>query len=163
MTSKIIILRLFCPYIFKVKNEWFKLFQPIPSVIYGILPLTIELLLFCDCLNTCVCFFDIVISQPNDVSVCEGRGTVFTCVLNTANTNIRDDNVQWYRFIKNTGTIEAVNPDGESISFSTVTDGNVLSSSLNITDVKQSYTGYYWMGTPTSNVCNTSLNVLTCM
>ena len=88
---------------------------------------------------------------------------MFTCVLNTTNTNIRDDNVQWYRFIKNTGTTETVDSDGESISFSTRTFGSILSSTLNISDVNKFYTGYFWMGTPFSNVCNASLNVLTSM
>ena len=105
----------------------------------------------------------IVISQPNDVTICEGKGTVFTCVLDTIYTNITNDNVQWYGFIKNTGTTETVDPDDGNINLLTNITGNTLNSSLSITDVRQSYTGYYWMGTPFSNVCNVSLNVLTSM
>jgi len=105
----------------------------------------------------------IVINQPSNVTTCEGKGAVFTCVLNTTNTNIRDDDVQWYRFIKNTGTTETVDPDEDNINLLTHATENILNSSLSINDVKESYTGYYWMGTPFSNVCNVSLNVLTSM
>jgi len=84
---------------------------------------------------------------------------VFTCVLNTTNTNIRNDSLQWYRFIKNTGTTETVDRDEDNINLLTHTTGNILSSSLNITDVSKSYTGYYWMGTPFFNVCNIYLSM----
>ena len=49
-----------------------------------------------------------VISQSDDVTICEGEGAVFTCVLNS---NIRSDNVQWYRFIKDTSTTVMVDPN----------------------------------------------------
>ena len=49
-----------------------------------------------------------VISEPDDVTICEGEGAVFTCVLNS---NIRSDDVQWYRFIKNTSTTVMVDPN----------------------------------------------------
>jgi len=104
-----------------------------------------------------------VISQPSDVTKCEGEEVMFDCILNTADTNIRDDNVQWYRFIKNTGTTETVDPNKGSINLSIFSFANILISYLNITDVRKSYAGYYWMETPFSNVCNVSLNVLTSM
>ena len=105
-------------------------------------------------------FFTTVISQPDDVSICEGRGAVFTCVLNS---NIRSDDVQWYRFIKDTSTTEIVDPNGENINFLTRTIGSTTSSSLTITNAIKSYTGYFWVGTSSLSVCNASLTVITSM
>ena len=102
----------------------------------------------------------IVISQPDDVTKCEGRGAVFTCVLNS---NIRSNDVQWYRFIKDTSTTEMVDPNGGNINFLTRTIGNTTSSSLTITNAIKSYTGYFWVETPSLNVCNASLTVTTSM
>ena len=111
----------------------------------------------------CTCLFQRIlhiVSGPDDVTVCEGREAVFTCVLNS---NIRSDDVQWYRFIKNTSTTVMVDPNGENIYFITDTIGNTTNSSLIITNVIKSYTGYFWVGTPSLNVCNASLTVLTSM
>ena len=85
---------------------------------------------------------------------------MFTCVLNS---NIRSDDVQWYRFIKDTSTTEIVDPVGANINFVTDTIGNATNSSLTITNVIKSYTGYFWVGIPSLNVCNASLTVLTSM
>ena len=99
-----------------------------------------------------------VIREPDDITVCEGREVVFTCVLNS---NIRSDDVQWYRLIKNTSTTKVVDPVGTSINFLTCTDRSTRNSSLTITNVIKSYTGYFWVGTPSLNICNASLTVLT--
>ena len=93
----------------------------------------------------------IVISEPDDVTICEGEGAVFTCVLNST---IRSDDVQWYRFIKDRRTTVM----GENISFLTYTNGNI-NSSLTITNAIKSYTGYFWFGTRSSYVCNAFLIV----
>ena len=85
---------------------------------------------------------------------------MFTCVLNS---NIRSDDVQWYRFIKDASTTEMVDPNGENIYFTTDTIENTTSSSLTITNVIKSYTGYFWVGTSSLNVCNASLTVLPSM
>ena len=98
-----------------------------------------------------------MISEPDDVTICEGEGAVFTCVLNS---NIRSDDVQWYRFIKDTSTTVMVDPNGENINFLTHTNG---SSSLTITNAIKSYTGYFWIRTSSLNVCNASLTVGTSM
>ena len=98
-----------------------------------------------------------MISQPDDVTICEGKGAVFSCVLNSS---IRSDDVQWYRFIKDTSTTEMVDPNGENINFLTRTNGSTINSSLTITNAMKSYTGYFWVGTPSLNVCNASLTVL---
>ena len=97
-----------------------------------------------------------VISQPDDVTICEGEGAVFTCILNS---NIRSDDVQWYRFIKDTSTTVMVDPNGGNINFLTHTNGNTTSSSLTINNAIKSYTGHFWVGTPSLNVCNASLTV----
>ena len=97
-----------------------------------------------------------MISQPDDVTICEGEEAVFTCVLNS---NISSDDVQWYRFIKDTSTTEMVDPNGGNINFLTSTNGSTINSSLTITNAIKSYTGYFWVGTPSLNVCNASLTV----
>ena len=104
-----------------------------------------------------ICISTTVISQPDDVTICEGRRAVFTCALNG---NISSDDVQWYRFIKNTSTTEMVDPNGENVNFLIHTNGST-NSSLTITNAIRSYTGYFWVGTSSLNVCNTSLTVLT--
>ena len=95
----------------------------------------------------------------NNVTVSEEGQAVFTCVLNK--TNARDD-VWWYRLIKDTNTAERVN-QSSNINFTTSTINNTLTSSLTITNARRSYTGYYWVGTPSVNVCNISLTILTSM
>ena len=101
-----------------------------------------------------------VISQPDDATICEGEGAVFTCVLNS---NIRSDDVQWYRFIKDTSITVMVDPNGENINFLNQTSGNTTSTSLTITNAIISFTGYFWVETSSLNFCNTSLTVLASM
>ena len=98
-----------------------------------------------------------VISQPDDVTVCKGREAVFTCVLNLTNSNTRYTDLEWYKFTSTSNT-ELLNPYEERINFLVRTAGNTISSSLNITNAN---TGYFWIGTPSFNVCNASLTVLT--
>ena len=96
-----------------------------------------------------------VISEPDDVTVYEGRSKILTCVLNS---NIGGD-VQWYRYIMDTGTTVMVDQYDDQI-------GNTLTSSLTITNAEKFYTGYYWVKLPSGdNVCNTSVTVIegTCM
>ena len=97
-----------------------------------------------------------MISQPDNVITCEGEGAVFTCVLNS---NIRSDDVQWYRFIKDTSTTVMVDPNGGNFNIMNFTIGGATISSLTITNAIKSYTGYFWVGTPSLNVCNASLTV----
>ena len=54
-----------------------------------------------------ILFITIVISKPDDVVVCEGEGTVFSCVLNN-NSNISNNDVHWYKFLRSTGTTEMI-------------------------------------------------------
>ena len=98
-----------------------------------------------------------MISRPDNFTICEGEGAVFTCVLNS---NIRSDDVQWYRLIKDTSTTVMVDPNGGNINFLTHTNG---SSSLTITNAIKSDTGYFWVRTPSLKVCNASLIVTTSM
>ena len=100
--------------------------------------------------------FTIVISEPDDVTVCEGVGAEFTCVLDGS---IRVEDIQWYRYIMDTGATEMVDTD---LDISSRTARNT-SSTLTITDTGISHTGYYWVGAPFLNVCNASLTVLTSM
>ena len=133
-------------------NLWSGTYIPICTCNYS--------MLLCNNLTKRCIFIYTVISQPDDVTTCEGRGAVFTCVLNS---NIRSDDIQWYRFIKDTSTTEMVDPNGENINFLTRTIGSTINSSLTITNAIESYTGYFWVGTPSLNVCNASLTVVTSM
>ena len=102
--------------------------------------------------------FLLVISRPEDVTTCEGRRAVFTCVLNT-----NFGSIQWYRVIKSTGAIESVDQRGENINFISHTTENTTNSTLTITNARASYNGYFWIGTRSSGVCNVSLTVGTSM
>ena len=104
-------------------------------------------------------FYSTVISEPEDVTTCEGERAVFTCVLNTTDINVTNYDVQWYRFIKSNSTTVMVDQHGESINFITNTTGNITNTSLIINNARISHNGYYWIGTPSLNVCNTSLTV----
>ena len=88
---------------------------------------------------------------------------MFTCVLNTTDSNTTNNDVQWYRFIKSTGTTVMVDQHGESINFITNTTGSTINSTLNITNTTKSDAGYFWAGTPSFNVCNASLTVVMSM
>ena len=98
-----------------------------------------------------------VISEPDDVTVCEGRSTTFTCVLDSS---ISSDDVQWYRLIMDTSTTVMVD---SNIYLTTSIINNTLISSFTITNAVISYTGYYWVRLPSGDVCNVSLTVLTSM
>ena len=100
-----------------------------------------------------------VISEPDDVTICKGKSTTFTCVLDITDTNMSSDDVQWYRLIMDTITTIMVDPQGSNIHFTTSTTNNALTSSLTITNAVKSYTGYYWVRLPSDDVCNVSLTV----
>ena len=104
----------------------------------------------------------VVISEPDDATVCEGRSTTFTCVLDANHIIRNDSDVQWYRLIKDTGTTEMVDPQGRNIHFTTTptTNDTALTTTLTITNATKSYTGYYWVRTPSDDGdCNVSLTV----
>ena len=113
--------------------------------------------------NDICLFYTIVIGKPDDVTVCEGKEAVFTCVLNTTSNKINRSDVQWYRLVKDTGITEMVDQQDSNIHFTTSTLNNTLTSQLTITTANKSHTGYYWVRTPSFNVCNASLTVLTSM
>ena len=61
-----------------------------------------------------------------------------------------------------TGATEKVDSDLESIDISSRTIRNT-NSTLTITGTRKSHTGYYWVATPSFNVCNVYLTVLASM
>ena len=103
-----------------------------------------------------------VISQPNDVTVCEGKEAVFTCVLNTTGVIVHNGIVQWKKFIPDTNDAEKLDPQHSNISF-TISDNNIFTTNLTITNMIKSYAGYYWFRLPRNDVCNVSLTVGTSM
>ena len=101
-----------------------------------------------------------VISEPDDVTVCEGTlSTSFTCVLNGS---ITSGDVQWYRLLEDTGTAERI---GRLDDFAVVpiTGVDSFTTSLYIFNANRSYTGYYWVRLLSDDVSNASLTVLTSM
>ena len=107
-----------------------------------------------------------IICEPHSVTTCEGKEVVFTCLFDTSYCNMVNINdIQWYRFTESTYTSYAdmmkVNKHGERINFITYGTGNKMKTTLTITDVRKSDTGYFWVGIPSLNIRNyTSLTVL---
>ena len=110
--------------------------------------------------RSCVCYFTIVIKEPNNVTVCEGKEAVFTCVLNKTSTNINRSDVQWCSLVKDTGITEMVYEYGQNIHYVTYPN---LTSTLTIRTARQSYAGYFWVKTPSDTVGNATLTVLSSM
>ena len=73
---------------------------------------------------TMFCFI-VVISEPDDTTTCEGEQTKFTCRLG----GLKKEDVQWYRFLKDTNTTEMVDPNG---NFTTRTVRQTIRSSITI-------------------------------
>ena len=98
-----------------------------------------------------------VISEPDDVTVCEGRSTTFICVLNGS---MNSSDVQWYRKLKDTGTTERIGRWDDFIVVP-LPGTNSFTTRLLISNPRRSYTGYYWVSSPLGDVCNTSFTVST--
>ena len=109
-----------------------------------------------------LCIFTVVISGPDNVTVCERRSTTFTCVLDRNYRNISSGDIQWHRII-GTNTAEPVGQQGSNINFTTSTTNNTLTTTLTITTTIKSYAGLYFVGTPHYSVCHASLTVTTSM
>ena len=84
---------------------------------------------------------------------------MFTCSLNATDSKIADNDLQWYRFIRSTGTTVLVDQHGDSINFITNTTGNKINSSLTIMDIRTSHNGYFWVEMPYLNTCYVYLTV----
>jgi len=83
-------------------------------------------------------YSDIVISQSSNVTVCEGRKSIFICILNIT---IAKNNVTWYQL--KDGATEPIRPNvGNPISFSVV---NTTTSVLTIRNPKMNHNGFYWI------------------
>ena len=65
--------------------------------------------------------------------------------------------------MKGTSTTIRVDQQGSNIHFTTTTINNTVTTILNITNAIKSYTGYYWVGLLSDDVCNVSLTVTTSM
>ena len=102
-----------------------------------------------------------VISEPGDVTVCEGTASaLLSCVLNG---NISSDDVQWYRLVKGTNTAQRVSNAGDDFVDVPIPSQNSLTTTVYIFNVRKSFTGYYWVRLPLGSVCNTSFTVVTGM
>ena len=102
-----------------------------------------------------------VLREPDDVTVCEGGSISLTCVLNGSMTS---DEVQWYRLLKNTSTIERVRRQEDMIFFPIPNENSFITYTiLNTINVNRSDTGYYWVKLPSDFVCLTPFIVTTSM
>ena len=100
-----------------------------------------------------------VISEPDDVTICNGTSsTSLTCVLNSS---ISSDDVTWYRLIKGTNTAQRVSDAGDDFIAVPVPGQNRFTTILYIHNTRRSFTGYYWIRSPSGDVCNVSLTVTT--
>ena len=100
-----------------------------------------------------------VISEPDDVTVCEGRSPpTLICVLNGSMTS---DDVKWYRLLKDTGTTEIIHHHLKDFIVVPISGVGNFATRLYIFNARKSYTGYYWVRSPLGDVCNTSLTVST--
>ena len=98
----------------------------------------------------------IFITGPDEVIACKGGRVEYICEF--FNTNISNNDVQWYRSIKDTGIVEKILMNS-SISFITNTSENVLTTTLTINNTERSHTGYYWVESPSDDVCNVSVTI----
>ena len=95
-------------------------------------------------------FAIIVITQPQNTTVCQGGIAVFTCVIDFHNISMVDmDRINWWRtrLDHNYSPIDVMIPRharGNDIMNSI--SGNRLTSVLMITDVKLVHMGPYWLG-----------------
>ena len=89
------------------------------------------------------------------ITTCQGWQVVYTCELNS---NIRSDDVQWYRFIKDTSTTVMVDPNGANINVNT--SGDTI---LTVANAQKSYDGYYWVAVGSEIFCNASFTTTTSM
>lgn len=97
-----------------------------------------------------------VFGQLNDlttITTCQGWRAEYTCELNSNN------NVQWYRFRKDTSTTVIVDQRGTNINFAN-SDGNTV---LTITNAQKSYNGYFWVNVGSQIFCNASFTATTSM
>ena len=114
-------------------------------------------------------YFTVVLHGPDNVTVCEGGSTTFTCVLDRSHTTksgenvlLNSDNVKWHRTVMGRSSTETI-VQGSNIHFTTSTNDSALSSSLTVSNANRSYTGLYFVGTPYYTVCRASLTVTTSM
>ena len=65
--------------------------------------------------------------------------------------------------MKGTSATIRVDQQGSNIHFTTSTINNTVTTILTVTNAIESYTGYYFVGTPYRSECNTSLTVTASM
>ena len=90
------------------------------------------------------------------ITTCQGWQVVYTCELNS---NINSNNVQWYRFRKDTSTTVMVDPNGTNINFVS-TNGDTI---LTVTNAQKSHDGYFWVAVGSEISCNASFTTTTSM
>ena len=102
-----------------------------------------------------------VISEPDDVTVCEGRSATFTCIFQ--DSGIKNEGVQWYRLLKDTGTTERLHTQRGDMIDILISNENNFTTILYLLNARKSHTGYYWVRLPSDDVCNVSLTIGTSM
>ena len=101
-----------------------------------------------------------VLIHPEDVTVCEGRETVFTCELDAV---VDVNKVEWRRYTNNDGTRMIDLNDEDMIIDTKKTENGTTISQLIIHDVRIADMGSYWIDIQLSTFCNASLTVMQSM
>ena len=106
-----------------------------------------------------------MITQPENITVCEGGIAVFTCVVDFRNISMVDiENINWWRtrLDHNSPTDVIISPHTLGIDIMKNISGNRLTSVLMITGVKLSHVGPYWLGfTEDENLSNKAFLIVT--
>ena len=79
------------------------------------------------------------------------------------NGSLSSDDVEWYRLIKGTNTVQRVSNAGDDFVDVPIPIQNRFTTILYIYNARKSFTGYYWVRSPLGDVCNTSFTVSTGM
>ena len=95
----------------------------------------------------CIAVNIIVITQPDNTTVCEGGTAVFTCVMDILNTGISIKDIRWWRIRTDQNAAAAMlTQHFDRYNITNSINGHKLTGVLVITNVKLLDMGPYWLG-----------------
>ena len=102
-------------------------------------------------LQSCLCTVAIavnvtVITQPDNITVCEGGTAVFTCVMDILNANISTEDIRWWRMRINHNSLTKITETVTRYTISNDINEHRVTSVLMITNVRLADMGPYWPG-----------------
>ena len=110
-----------------------------------------------------VVFLASITTQPRDFTACTGGVAVFTCVVERNGAIITSDDVRWRRLRSGRSRFNTISRSGAIFNVITTISGDILTSTLTISDVRNRHNGLYHCVLPVSDVMsrNASLKVRT--